>query len=176
MAEPLWQRRSFISAMSDAAKALGDECQRQSESCSYTAVSFTIWLRCLCGIRTFATVAPIIFGALATWKVVAENSPTGRDLCPDGHGHTAGISGLPCRNRDRGLHRPGRRIHKSSRSLSRSCIGHRAQGSSGTRSGEQGPDRAPQKHVGECWSRPNGASSSLGGSTGPDTTRTTMTR
>lgn len=62
--------------MSDAAKALGDECQRQSESCSYTAVSFTIWLRCLCGIRTFATVAPIIFGALATWKVVAENSPT----------------------------------------------------------------------------------------------------
>jgi hypothetical protein len=76
MAEPLWQRRPLISAMSDAAKALADECQRQSENCSYTAVTFTIWLRCLCGIRTFATVAPIIFGALATWKIVAMNAPT----------------------------------------------------------------------------------------------------
>jgi len=62
--------------MSDAATALADECQRQSENCSYTAVMFTIWLRCLCGIRTCCTVAPVIFGALATWKVVAESSPT----------------------------------------------------------------------------------------------------
>lgn len=62
--------------MSGAADALVDECRRQSENCSYTAVTFTIWLRCLCGIRTCATVAPVIFGALATWKIVAENSPT----------------------------------------------------------------------------------------------------
>jgi hypothetical protein len=62
--------------MSNAAEALVDECHRQSENCSYTAVTFTIWLRCLCGIRTCATVAPVIFGALATWKVVAESSPT----------------------------------------------------------------------------------------------------
>ena len=62
--------------MSDASKAIVDECQRQSENCSYTAATFTIWLRCLCTIRFLCTVSPIIFGALATWKIVGETAPT----------------------------------------------------------------------------------------------------
>jgi hypothetical protein len=62
--------------MSNAVQPLIDECQRQSENCSYTAASFTIWLRCLCTIRSFCTVAPVVFGALATWKLVSETSTT----------------------------------------------------------------------------------------------------
>jgi hypothetical protein len=62
--------------MTDVVARLVEECQRQSENCSYTAASFTIWLRCLCGIRSFCTVSPIVFGALATWKIVAETSAT----------------------------------------------------------------------------------------------------
>jgi hypothetical protein len=62
--------------MTDVVARLVDECQRQSENCSYTAASFTIWLRCLCTIRSVCTVTPIIFGALATWKIVAETSAT----------------------------------------------------------------------------------------------------
>lgn len=58
-----------------AAKALIDECHRQSENCSYTATTFTIWLRGLAIIRSFCKVSPVMFGALATWKMVAQNSP-----------------------------------------------------------------------------------------------------
>jgi hypothetical protein len=57
--------------MNDAAtQALIDECHRQSENCRDTAVSFTIWLRTMRWIRTFCLVAPIVFGALATWQVL----------------------------------------------------------------------------------------------------------
>jgi hypothetical protein len=62
--------------VSDATAEIVHECHRQSENCSYTSAAFTIWLRCLCTIRTFCTLLPIVFGALATWKIVAENSPT----------------------------------------------------------------------------------------------------
>ena len=55
--------------------ALIDECQRQSENCAYTSIPFTIWLRWLQGIRIFCTVLTIVFGALATWKMLAQNSP-----------------------------------------------------------------------------------------------------
>ena len=59
--------------MSDGpTQALIDECQRQSENCKYTATSFTIWLRWLRCVRTFCVVGPIIFGALATWKLLAD--------------------------------------------------------------------------------------------------------
>jgi hypothetical protein len=58
-----------------AKQALIDECHRQSENCAYTSTTFTIWLRWLQGIRIFCTVSPIVFGALATWKMVAQNSP-----------------------------------------------------------------------------------------------------
>lgn len=64
--------------MSDATptSALIDECERQSENCGYTATSFIIWLRLLRWIRTACLVAPIIFGAIATWKIVAQSAPT----------------------------------------------------------------------------------------------------
>ena len=52
-----------------------NECLRQEENCAYTATSFVIWLRTLEIIRVVCTVAPVIFGALATWKMVAQNSP-----------------------------------------------------------------------------------------------------
>jgi hypothetical protein len=54
--------------------ALIDECHRQSENCGYTATNFTIWLRWLRGIRAAFVVTPVIFGALATWKLL-ESSP-----------------------------------------------------------------------------------------------------
>ena len=57
----------------DPTAALIDECQRQSESCAYTATTFIIWLRFLRGFRAFCFVAPVIFGALATWKVLADS-------------------------------------------------------------------------------------------------------
>lgn len=57
--------------MNDAAtQALIDECHRQSENCRDTAVSFTIWLRTLRWARLFCLVAPVVFGALATWQVL----------------------------------------------------------------------------------------------------------
>ena len=56
----------------DPTKALIDECYRQSENCAYTATTFIIWLRVLRTVRVFYLVAPIVFGALATWKVLAD--------------------------------------------------------------------------------------------------------
>jgi hypothetical protein len=58
----------------DPTAALIDECQRQAEGCGYTATTFIIWLRVLRGVRVFCVVAPIVFGALATWKLLV-NSP-----------------------------------------------------------------------------------------------------
>jgi hypothetical protein len=55
----------------DATQALIDECKRQFENCRDTAVSFTIWLRFLRWVRMFCVVAPIVFGALATWQVLS---------------------------------------------------------------------------------------------------------
>jgi hypothetical protein len=60
----------------DQCRQLSDECHRQSESCNYTAVSFIIWLRILKTVRLASEVAPVIFGALATWKIVSQTSPT----------------------------------------------------------------------------------------------------
>ena len=56
-------------------QALIDECQRQSENSAYTSTSFIIWLRCLRWVRATCLVAPVVFGALATWKIVAQTSP-----------------------------------------------------------------------------------------------------
>lgn len=61
--------------MSSPVEALTDECQRQCENCGYTSTCFIIWLRCLRAIRVFCITTPVIFGALATWKVVGQNSP-----------------------------------------------------------------------------------------------------
>ena len=55
--------------------ALIDECERQAENCAYTSTSFIIWLRVLRWTRTALLVSPIICGAVATWKIVAQSSP-----------------------------------------------------------------------------------------------------
>jgi hypothetical protein len=53
-----------------ATQELIDECRRQSDTCRDTAVTFILWLRVLRWIRTTCLVAPVIFGALATWQVL----------------------------------------------------------------------------------------------------------
>lgn len=55
--------------------ALYDECMRQSENCAYSAAGFTIWLRMLRRLRAIANIAPVFFGALATWKIIDQHSP-----------------------------------------------------------------------------------------------------
>lgn len=61
--------------MNPITQALLDECRRQEENCSYTAVSFVIWLRVLRWTRKVCLTTPLVFGALATWKVLTETSP-----------------------------------------------------------------------------------------------------
>lgn len=60
--------------MNDLTVPLVDECHRQSETCLFTAVTFTIWLRWLRAVRLFFVVAPVVFGALATWKILVQTS------------------------------------------------------------------------------------------------------
>lgn len=60
----------------EQSRELADECRRQHEGCNYTAVMFTIWLRMLKIVRLFCEVSPVMFGALATWKIVSQTSPT----------------------------------------------------------------------------------------------------
>jgi hypothetical protein len=55
--------------------SLKDECFRQSENCAYTSTSFIIWLRVLRWTRTVFWVAPVVCGAIATAKIVAQTSP-----------------------------------------------------------------------------------------------------
>lgn len=62
-------------------EALYDECMRQSENCAYSATGFTIWLRFLRRTRAMANVAPVLFGALATWKIVDQASPVIAAIC-----------------------------------------------------------------------------------------------
>jgi hypothetical protein len=57
----------------DPQAALIHECNRQSENCAYTASTFIIWLRVLRIIRVICVIAPIIFGAFAAWKVMADS-------------------------------------------------------------------------------------------------------
>jgi hypothetical protein len=61
--------------VSEPVRELIDECRRQEENCGYTSTTFTIWLRFLHYVRVFCLVAPVVFGAVATWKVVAQTSP-----------------------------------------------------------------------------------------------------
>ena len=56
----------------DLTKALADECERQFENCRDTAVSFITWLKVLRWVRIFFVAAPIVSGALATWKLLAD--------------------------------------------------------------------------------------------------------
>lgn len=54
-------------------EALMDECERQFENCRDTAVSNIVWLKVLRWTRICFITAPIIFGALATWKLLADS-------------------------------------------------------------------------------------------------------
>src|SRR4051794_16771412 len=56
--------------MASKSAALAVECQRLSESCLYTSTQFFIYLRALRWIRIGFVVVPLVFGSLATWKVV----------------------------------------------------------------------------------------------------------
>jgi hypothetical protein len=61
--------------MAEENTSLVEECMRQSKNCLYTAASFTEWLRWLKTFRTICLVCPLVFGALATWKIIEQNSP-----------------------------------------------------------------------------------------------------
>jgi len=61
--------------------ALFDACQRNSEDCKYTALNFVIWLRYLRWFRLAFLTAPVIFGALATWKIAERAAPIGTAVC-----------------------------------------------------------------------------------------------
>lgn len=67
--------------MNDAAQALIDECERQSEGCGYTSTTFIIWLRVLRWVRTACLVLPVICGALATWQILNQRAPLVAALC-----------------------------------------------------------------------------------------------
>ena len=81
MACGLRGRHSLGGCVTDPARALIDECQRQSENCGYTSTTFTIWLRWLRRFRTLTNVTPVVFGALATWKIVEQGSPVSAAVC-----------------------------------------------------------------------------------------------
>lgn len=58
---------------------LARECRRQFENCLYTTASLHIWLRWLRGLKIFFTLAPIIFGAVGSAKILADsNDPTAK--------------------------------------------------------------------------------------------------
>ena len=57
-------------------EALIKECRRQEESCLYTSTTLYIWLRQTRVIRRIFVVAPVVFGALATWSVLDKPEPT----------------------------------------------------------------------------------------------------
>jgi hypothetical protein len=56
------------------------EARRQEENCSYTAVAFTIYLRRVRWHQGFCAIAPIVFGALATWRFL-EGEPVVGAVC-----------------------------------------------------------------------------------------------
>jgi hypothetical protein len=65
----------FVGSIMSATEELIVECQRLEESCNYTAVTFIIWLKWLRVVKTVCSVAPVLFGFLATWKIVEQGSP-----------------------------------------------------------------------------------------------------
>jgi hypothetical protein len=63
------------------AVALKEECLNQFQNCGYTALTFTIWLRCLRWIKIFSLGAPVVLGAVATWSIVRESTPALAAVC-----------------------------------------------------------------------------------------------
>jgi hypothetical protein len=60
--------------MSSKTNELARECQRQYDNCLYTAVSLQIWLRWLRALKVCFTIAPIVFGSLGSWRILAQSS------------------------------------------------------------------------------------------------------
>jgi hypothetical protein len=73
MASDLRQRDPVIHVTDKLVEALKDECERQFENCRDTAVSNIVWLKTLRWANIGFTIAPIVFGALATWKLLADS-------------------------------------------------------------------------------------------------------
>lgn len=58
---------------------LARECHRQYDNCLFTATSLHIWLRWLRAWKIFFTLAPIVFGAVGSWKILSSSTdPTMR--------------------------------------------------------------------------------------------------
>ena len=70
MAEDICSPDTPVGLADERTRALVTECRRQEESCLYTSTSLYVWLRRARLIRRVFIVAPLIFGALATWSVL----------------------------------------------------------------------------------------------------------
>lgn len=57
--------------MDERTQNLINECKRQQESCLYTSTTLYEWLKSLRFWKTCFVVAPILFGAVATWPLLA---------------------------------------------------------------------------------------------------------
>lgn len=71
MAEDLRVPDSTDSVMDERTQNLVNECRRQEESCLYTSTTLFEWLKSLRIWKTCFVVAPIIFGAVATWPLLS---------------------------------------------------------------------------------------------------------
>jgi type II secretory pathway component PulL len=60
--------------VSDATQALKKTCEERADDCAYTSTTFLIWLRWLRIIQGVLLVAPVVSGAFATWKILAQTS------------------------------------------------------------------------------------------------------
>src|SRR3546814_11058571 len=56
--------------MSDMASITAQECRRQQESCLYTSTSMYGWLRSMRRWHKVLVIAPILFGAVASWSIL----------------------------------------------------------------------------------------------------------
>jgi hypothetical protein len=56
-------------------QGLINACKDEAENCAFTATTFIIYLRRLRIYNGISEAATVIFGALAAWKIVANNAP-----------------------------------------------------------------------------------------------------
>jgi len=56
--------------MPELTQELKKECLRQEESCLYTSTSLFIWLRCLRVVKMLLVGLPLIFGSIASGKLL----------------------------------------------------------------------------------------------------------
>lgn len=55
------------------AEELVHELRRQEENCAYSAASLYLWFKCLRSLKAAALTLQVVFGALATWKVLVKD-------------------------------------------------------------------------------------------------------